>query len=143
MRPGDLDLCDLDTFADGFPHAYFAMLRREAPVCWHAEPDGPGFWAVTRHADLVHVSKHPRLFSSWLGGTNILDHDETEMATLRAMMLNMDPPEHVKHRTLVQRAFTSTSPATPIPTSLSGPASTTAWAPAWPACSSTRSSASC
>jgi hypothetical protein len=28
-------------WAQGVPHETFARLRREAPVCWHLEPDGP------------------------------------------------------------------------------------------------------
>ena len=30
-----IDLCDLDRFADGFPHDTFRLLRTEAPVWWH------------------------------------------------------------------------------------------------------------
>jgi len=107
MRPGDLDLCDLDQFDGGFPHAYFAVLRREDPVHWNPEPGGRGFYAVTRHEDLIHVSRHPVLFSSWQGGTNIWDlEDPADLENQRSMMLNMDPPQHVKHRRLVQKGFT-------------------------------------
>lgn len=52
-----LDLTDPATFEDGPPHAYFARLRREAPVAWHPFPtaDGPGYWAVTRYDDVMAV----------------------------------------------------------------------------------------
>lgn len=106
MKPGDVDLCDLSLYEYGVPHDYFRVLRRESPVHWHPEPDGPGFFAVTRHQDLIHVSRNPKLFSSWLGGTNLPDHDPEELEQLRAMMLNMDPPQHVKYRRLVQHGFT-------------------------------------
>ena len=50
----------------GVPHEQFAWLRANDPVHWHPDPyEGvPGFWAITRHADVVHVSRHPELFSS-------------------------------------------------------------------------------
>ena len=41
----DIDFTDLDNFGDGFPHHLFEIHRREAPVYWHEEPNGPGFWA--------------------------------------------------------------------------------------------------
>ncbi|MCG8590541.1 MAG: cytochrome P450 [Proteobacteria bacterium] len=106
MKPGDLDLCDIANYNDGVPLEYLDMLRREDPVHWHPETDGKGFWAITKHADLVHISKHPKLFSSWLGGTNLPDRPEEDLAGMRAMLLNMDPPQHVKYRRLVQRGFT-------------------------------------
>ena len=46
------------------PHDVFARLRREQPVYWNPEADGPGFWALTRYADIVEVSRQPELFSS-------------------------------------------------------------------------------
>ena len=62
MRLEDIDLADPEFYVDGVPHEAFALLRKEAPVHWLPEPDGgPGFWAVTRHDDIVHVSKHPEL----------------------------------------------------------------------------------
>jgi cholest-4-en-3-one 26-monooxygenase len=111
MQLHDVDLSDPDAFNDGFPHEYFEFLRREHPLAWHPEtdksqdPDGPGFYAVTRHADLIHVSKNPKLFSSYYG-TNLPDTPEEQLAGLRLLMLNMDPPQHVKFRQLVRSGFT-------------------------------------
>ena len=105
-KPGELDLSIAAEFDDGFPHDYFKMLRRAAPVCWHPERDGPGHWAVTRYEDLKHVSRNPLLFSSWLGGTTVRDVPPENLDRSRAMMLNMDPPQHAKYRRLVQRGFT-------------------------------------
>lgn len=45
------------------PHAEFARLREEDPVHWTAEPDGPGFWSVLRHDDIVEISRQPLLYS--------------------------------------------------------------------------------
>jgi cholest-4-en-3-one 26-monooxygenase len=47
MQLRDVDLMDLDTFEVDTPHEMFATLRREDPVHRHAEPNGPGFWAIT------------------------------------------------------------------------------------------------
>jgi cytochrome P450 len=116
MKPGDLDLSDPDSFARGFPHAYFRMLRREAPISWNevAPRAGAaqgmalqrGFWVITRHADVVAISRDPRLYSSALGGAMIFDPDPQGLEMVRSMLITMDPPEHVKYRRLVQRGFT-------------------------------------
>ena len=53
---------------DGPPHELFAELRRTQPVFWQDMPDEPGYWAVLKHADVVHVAKEPTLFSASEGG---------------------------------------------------------------------------
>ena len=116
MKPGDLDLSNPDSFADGFPHAYFRMLRREAPISWNpikpkaANVQGMalerGFWALSRHADVIEVSRDPKLYSSALGGAMIFDPDPQGLEMIRSMLITMDPPDHVKYRRLVQRGFT-------------------------------------
>lgn len=106
MPLSEIDLANPDHFLAGTPHAWFQRLRREAPVWLHPEPDGPGFWCITRYEDLKAVSRNPRVFSSWLGGTTLQDMGEAELAAVRVILLNMDPPQHVKFRRIVQRAFT-------------------------------------
>jgi len=107
MKPGDVDLSDPVAFADGPPHGYFRMLRAEAPVCWHRETKGgPGFFAVTRYEDVKRISRDPTTFSSYEGCTNIDDLPAEELGGRRAIMLNMDPPQHATYRRLVQRSFT-------------------------------------
>jgi cholest-4-en-3-one 26-monooxygenase len=106
MKPGDIDLMDLSQFDHGVPHEYLGVLRREDPVHWQDIPGGQGFYAITKHADLRHISRNPQMFSSWKGGTNLWDRPEEELGGLRSMMLNMDPPQHVKYRRLVQPGFT-------------------------------------
>jgi cholest-4-en-3-one 26-monooxygenase len=105
-KPGELDLSIAAEFDEGFPHAYFKMLRAEAPVCWHPERDGPGHWAITRYDDLKFASRNPQIFSSSLGGTTVRDMPPEHLERSRAIMLNMDPPQHAKYRRLVQRGFT-------------------------------------
>ncbi len=87
MNLAEVDLTNPDNFVDGVPHHVFRFPRSEAPVFWHEESDGPGFWAITKHADLTHVSKHPKIFSSWLGGTLMDDMDEDALSRNRLIML--------------------------------------------------------
>jgi cholest-4-en-3-one 26-monooxygenase len=102
----DIDLTDLEAFDDGIPHEWFARLRRDDPVHWQDEIDGPGFWSITKYQDAVHASRRPDLFSSWLGGTNLFDLTPEDLEGSRTLMLNMDPPEHAKFRRLVSHGFT-------------------------------------
>ncbi|MFD5425973.1 cytochrome P450 [Streptomyces sp. NPDC127084] len=102
------------------PHDAFRVLRAHHPVAWQEEhevlgwPAGPGFWAVTRHADVVRVLKDASAFSSWLGATQIRDPDPADLPFIRRMMLNQDPSsggpaygsDHGRLRRLVSRAFT-------------------------------------
>ncbi|XYI04325.1 hypothetical protein ACMHYB_21830 [Sorangium sp. So ce1128] len=54
-----VDILDPDLYLAGAPHDRFEILRREAPVYWHPEPAGRGFWAITRHADVARISRDP------------------------------------------------------------------------------------
>jgi cholest-4-en-3-one 26-monooxygenase len=106
MRLEDVDLASPEAFESGVPHEAFALLRRQAPVHFHRERQGPGFWALTRYDDVVFVSKHPELFSSQRGGTNIFDVAPEDLEITRSLLINMDPPQHVKFRRLVRTGFT-------------------------------------
>jgi len=106
MRLADVDLTDPDIFQQGTPHEMFQVLRREAPVFWHEEKSGPGFWAITKYEDLKHVSRSPHLFSSARQGTLIRDPSAEELPFVQEIMLNMDPPRHRNYRALVSKAFT-------------------------------------
>lgn len=100
----EIDLLDLALFADGPPHALFRQLRAAAPVCFLAEPDGPGYWNITRYDDVFDVSRHPQTFGS-NPNTMITDPDD-DAAGAGAIMLNQDPPRHTQLRKLVNRGFT-------------------------------------
>ncbi|MEJ8281341.1 cytochrome P450 [Pseudonocardia spirodelae] len=106
------DVFDPRVFARGVPHDALRLLRDTAPVSWQDEhavgpwPAGPGFWAVTRYDDVRHVLRAPDDYSSSLGATQIRDPDPADLPFLRRMVLNMDPPEQVRLRTLVTGAFT-------------------------------------
>lgn len=103
----DVDLLDLDAFVDGRHHAMFEVLRREDPVHWSDEPDGPGFWSVTRHADVQAVNRDTATFSSQLGGTQRVDPDPGDgFDTRGVLLLDSDPPIHTRYRRLVNKGFT-------------------------------------
>jgi cholest-4-en-3-one 26-monooxygenase len=102
----DIDLTRSENFVDGVPHHWFAFLRQNAPVWWHEEPDGPGFWAVTTHADCTTVNRDPEHFSSGRRATFIWELAEDDLAQHQLMMVNMDPPLHTRYRRLVNKGFT-------------------------------------
>jgi len=93
-----IDIYTPEAYAGGAPHEVFAYLRREHPVFWQETPEGWGFWAVCRHADLVHVAKHPLLYSASLGGVVYEDLAPEQLEMMRDMVLAMDPPRHTAWR---------------------------------------------
>jgi cytochrome P450 len=46
------------------PYTYFGCLREQDPIHWNARDAA---WLVTRYDDVVWLTRHPELFSSWLG----------------------------------------------------------------------------
>jgi cholest-4-en-3-one 26-monooxygenase len=106
MQLSDVNLNDLDAFERGCPHEMFDLLRREAPVFWHEEQHGPGYWAITRYDDLKHVSRHPQRFSSEKMGILLREPEPETIEFTRNIMINMDPPRHRQHRALINKAFT-------------------------------------
>ncbi|MFQ5667730.1 MAG: cytochrome P450 [Candidatus Binatia bacterium] len=105
MQLSDVNLTDPDIFQKGVPHEMFKLLRHQAPVFWHKEESGPGFWAITKYADLKAVSTNPALFSSQRRGTLMREPTPQELPFIQSIMLNMDPPKHRQYRALVNKAF--------------------------------------
>jgi len=101
------DLADPALYDSGIPQDVFAELRATPGLAWNAIGDDPadGFWAVTRHADVVAVSRDTETFSSAVGHIQIYDIDDDALAA-RASMIDMDPPMHTRLRRLVSSAFT-------------------------------------
>ena len=105
--PYHINLNNPDTFRGGLPRESFRWLRQNQPVAWHEPRDGqPGYWAITRQDDLDFISKHPELFSSEERTCFLQDLPDDQLAMQRLLMINMDPPKHLKYRRLVRSAFT-------------------------------------
>jgi cholest-4-en-3-one 26-monooxygenase len=105
MRLDDVNLLDRDVFARGVPHEWFTYLRAHHPVFLHPEPHGPGFWVVSKHADVQAVSRDPGTYSS----DPIVPLEETDGSSVgpqAKVLIMMDPPEHTRNRKLVNRGFT-------------------------------------
>jgi cytochrome P450 len=102
-----VDLLSPDSFAAGHPHAQYQWLRDTGGVYWHAEKEGPGFWAVTRFEDVRAIGRDPATFSS---EPTIMIADPPPGGTFafgdHKMMLIMDPPQHTAFRKLISREFT-------------------------------------
>ncbi len=114
ISPG-FDFTDPDLYAHRVPAAEFAELRRAAPVWWNAQArgasgfDDEGFWVVSKHADIVEMSRCSDLYGSWENTAIIrLGQPQTpeSMEMQRLIMLNIDPPQHTKLRGIVSRGFT-------------------------------------
>jgi cytochrome P450 len=89
-------------FYAGDPFPLFSRLRAEAPV---ARNDSLGLWIVSRHAEVVAVSRDPETFCSAKG---IMTFEiGAEYATPPTMM-HTDPPAHTRYRALVQPGFRPT-----------------------------------
>ena len=109
--PAAVDLSDGQTFANGFPHAFFTWLRAGQPMYWHAPtartPDGEGFWVVSRYADVDAVIMDPATFSSNTGGARSGGGTAIKDEPTAGKVLNhTDDPHHRRLRELANKGFT-------------------------------------
>ncbi len=100
-----VDLYDPDTYVAAPPHAVLAELRRTQPVYFQEMTGEPGYWAVLRHADVVHVAREATLFSASEGGVMLENLDPAALDMMRNMLLAMDPPRHVDYRRPIAPRF--------------------------------------
>lgn len=100
-----INLVDPKTYSRGVPYEQFAWLRREAPVYWHEGPNGEGFWCITKHRDVVSVSRDTATFSSAKGG-QIQDFPPEDPRGSPDVLANMDPPSHTVYRSIIGQSFT-------------------------------------
>jgi cholest-4-en-3-one 26-monooxygenase len=116
IAPG-FDLTDPDLYARRVPQEELAELRRAAPVRWNPQPSDmgfadDGFWAVTRHKDVVAISRDSDTFSSYENGAIVRfpsGNTREQIELQRVIMLNTDPPHHPTVRGIVSRGFTPRS----------------------------------
>ena len=110
MELTDIDLLDRDRFIQGVPHDWLTYLRNNAPVYLHPEPDGPGFWVVTKYEDVVTVGRDGHTFSSDQSRGGVVGLETlpgaAEFTGEGKLMLTTDPPEHTRYRKLVNHGFT-------------------------------------
>ena len=117
----NLDITDTARYAErGYPWEEWDLLRREAPVFWYERPDYAPFWAITRHSDVLAVSKNSNVFvnSRRLRLATIEEDERYERSRLRRAeklgwdadepldLVFMDDPRHRKFRLLTAHAFT-------------------------------------
>lgn len=112
-NPKVVDLNDSRTFLSGQPHDRYDQIRADYPLYYNYEnPDfGPGFWCVTRHADVMTVSRNTDIFSS-ASGINISYAPEADPEIINAIvgnMIAMDPPMHRTYRKIAQPYFARNS----------------------------------
>ena len=116
-----LDITDAALYVSrGYPFREWDLMRREAPVFWYERPGFKPFWAITKHADVLTISRNSNVFvnSGRLRLATIVE-DEFMFSNLRSRaekldwdpdephdMIFMDDPRHKKFRLLTARQFT-------------------------------------
>jgi len=117
LQVDDIELSNLDFWQRPWSEreAAFATLRAKRPIAFFPDPEievetfvpippGRGYYAVTRYADVVEISRHPELYCSGQSGTTILDMPP-ELLEFFGSMINMDDPRHARLRRIVSAAF--------------------------------------
>jgi len=112
-----VDLSDMGFWARPLDEreAAFRALRRSPGLAFFEEPEligtsipipkGPGYYAVTRHADLLEATRNPEIFCSGRGASNIPDMPQ-EFLEFFGSMINADDPRHARLRRIVAAGFT-------------------------------------
>ncbi len=103
----NIDIYSPDSYSNGIPHEQFAWLRENAPVYWHEHPAGGGFWVVSKHEDVVHVSRDFKNFSAQERFVLYDDLPADILAMAQKQLLGMDPPNHGPLRRSVITRVTS------------------------------------
>ncbi|MCE3549867.1 cytochrome P450 [Pseudonocardia sp. RS11V-5] len=98
-----VDLLDPAAFTGGHPHEQYRWLREHDPVHHHAEVDGPGFWALTRHVDVRAVGRDAETFSS--EPTIMIADERVPGDGVHKMMLMADGADHTRLRRIAARDF--------------------------------------
>ena len=88
------------------PEPYWQQLREKAPLYWSEEFN---FWVVTRYEDVDNFAKRPEDFSSSSGPGGGLRADNTSAEDVVGFlpMIQNDPPEHTRLRSIFSKSFTS------------------------------------
>jgi cytochrome P450 len=103
----NLDIYDPDNYIDGVPLADFKILRDKAPIYWHPHPNGGGYWVISRHQDVMKVSRDNKTFSAERGFVLVDDLPPEILEQVKGQLLGMDPPNHGPLRRSVITRFTT------------------------------------
>ena len=99
-----LELVDPARYARrGYPHDVWTRLRAEAPIAYFAPPGLEPFWAITKHADILEITKQPLRFSSAQG---IMLRPAGVVFPPSEMVVMLDPPRHGPMRRVANAGFT-------------------------------------
>jgi cytochrome P450 len=90
-----INLLDASLFTARREHEVFRRLRDVNPVYFHPEPNGPGFYAVTRHADASEVLRNP---AAYCNGKGTQIQDKRAEGHGAPSIHNLDAPRHAKLR---------------------------------------------
>jgi cholest-4-en-3-one 26-monooxygenase len=120
-HPDSVDITDVDLYHNrGYPWAEWDLLRREAPIYWYERPGHTPFWALTRHEDILSISRNADVFVSTQRlriypepmDQQIIRGRLDEMQKVGMVesaplsFIDMDEPEHTRYRRLISRFFT-------------------------------------
>jgi hypothetical protein len=97
----------------GYPHEVWTQLRKESPVHWCEPAETVPFWAITKHAHIVEISKQPEIFENGAGIVpqpkdiaERIARGEKGPFDLMQTIITMDPPKHRKYRKVASPYFT-------------------------------------
>ncbi len=99
-----VNLLDTAPFENNTFWSTLAWLREHDPVHRHAEPDGPGFWVVSRYRDIVDVYTDHETFSSRYG-MRLDSNTAAVTAVSQRMLIVSDPPDHTQLKRVLSQSF--------------------------------------
>jgi cytochrome P450 len=117
ILPGEVAAAVVDPVAYGqwdALHEQLAWARTNAPLAVAETAEVDPFWLVTRHADIMAISKDPQRFASGIRPTVLTNRDGEAIARaatpnndghLIRSLVQMDAPDHMKYRLLTQSWF--------------------------------------
>lgn len=117
MLPADVAAALVDPKAYGqwdSLHEKFTWARANMPLGVATNDKYDPFWAVTRHADVLEISKNNTRFASAVKSPTLIDQAVDQMVRgitpnndghLIRSLVQMDAPDHMKYRLLTQQWF--------------------------------------
>lgn len=117
ILPGEVAAAVVDPKAygawDGL-HERLTWARQNAPLAVAEHPDYDHFWLVTKHADVMAISRDPQRFANGIRPTTLTNKDGEKLARAATpnndghvirSLVQMDAPDHMKYRLLTQSWF--------------------------------------